>query len=118
MKYTFNTTPHTLSLIPAQEPNLIEISQDVNNKNPMLVTLKQMIQAKFKDEKSKVEGRGIIFVQTREMTQALRRWMMEDDDLRELNPEVLVGANAKDPGPSKKEFFYPLLFDWNEFHSS
>jgi hypothetical protein len=67
----------------------------------MLEKLKEKILEKFPDDKSKADGRGIIFVQTRELTTALCRWIGEDVDLKYWNPEILVGANAKDPGPGK-----------------
>ncbi|XP_064630359.1 ATP-dependent RNA helicase DHX58-like isoform X2 [Lineus longissimus] len=82
------------------EPELVQISQDPRFKNPMLATLKEKILGKFPDALSKANGRGIIFVQTREMTVALCRWIQEDEDLKDWNPQILVGANAKDPGPA------------------
>jgi hypothetical protein len=64
----------------------------------MLELLKEMLLKKYHDERSKSESCGIIFVETREMARALCRWIREDKDLQYLNPEYLVGANAKDDG--------------------
>jgi ATP-dependent RNA helicase DDX58 len=44
------------------------------------------------------DSRGIVFVKTREMTVALVNWMIETEELKELNPHNLVGTNA----PSQK----------------
>ena len=40
------------------------------------------------------ELRAILFCKTREMTEALKCWMHEDEELNLLNAEKLVGAHT------------------------
>ncbi|XP_064604093.1 ATP-dependent RNA helicase DHX58-like [Liolophura sinensis] len=63
--------------------------------NPKLRELKKMILLAYKE---KADSRGIIFVKTRDLVQALHRWMMETPDLKWLNPHKLVGQATQEEG--------------------
>ncbi|XP_019624542.1 PREDICTED: probable ATP-dependent RNA helicase DHX58 [Branchiostoma belcheri] len=81
----------------AKRKQLLEVSQEEENyPNPKLVELEKEIlktRVEFEDEL-----RGILFVKTRALTQAMTSWVRETPAIRFLNPGVLTGSSGEDVG--------------------
>ena len=59
--------------------------------NPKLATLKAHVLGHAQGNS---DMRCIIFCQTRELTFALKSWMLADNDLHDLNASTFTGKNA------------------------
>ncbi|XP_078675654.1 ATP-dependent RNA helicase DHX58-like [Branchiostoma floridae x Branchiostoma belcheri] len=81
----------------AKRKQLLEVSQEEESyPNPKLVELEKEIlktRVEFEDEL-----RGILFVKTRALTQAMTSWVRETPAIRFLNPGVLTGSSGEDVG--------------------
>ncbi|XP_052773443.1 antiviral innate immune response receptor RIG-I-like isoform X1 [Mya arenaria] len=64
---------------------------DTEPENPKLLKLEQILSKVLCEDQN---GRGIIFVRTRELAQALVRWVNETDGLNILNASEFVGQSA------------------------
>ncbi|WAR22440.1 DHX58-like protein, partial [Mya arenaria] len=73
--------------------DLREETFDTEPENPKLLKLEQILSRVLCEDKN---GRGIIFVRTRELAQALVRWVNETDGLNILNASDFVGQSASD----------------------
>lgn len=59
--------------------------------NPKLEKLKEIIFRLYRDQP---ESRVIVLIKTRDLVQAIERWMKETEGLSCLNPVKFVGAQA------------------------
>ncbi|KAL8604965.1 hypothetical protein ACOMHN_028593 [Nucella lapillus] len=73
-------------------PYLEAVSREQSDTNPKLITLEGLLTTGFREEP---ESRAIVFVKTRDLASALRKWMLRRPQLRALKPGKMVGA-----GPS------------------
>jgi len=63
----------------------------MQQENPKLEGLKQILQKQFRKSP---DSRCIIFVKTRDLVNAIHRWMTETPDLKRLGSVPFVGAQA------------------------
>lgn len=80
-----------MSLFTKSKKLLEHCVNDDNHRNPKLDALKEMIAKTYKEN---LDSRGIIFVKTRDLVQAIQNWMRETEGLKLLNPIKFVGAQA------------------------
>ncbi|CAH1262872.1 IFIH1 [Branchiostoma lanceolatum] len=86
-----------LDLFEAQSNHLIDISKREDEyPNPKLMRLEKEILKAVQELED--EFRGILFVKTRALTQAILSWVKETPALRFLNPGVLTGSGGEDVG--------------------
>jgi len=69
-----------------------ENSFDGEHENPKLLKLQEILVNKLVQD---ANARGIIFVRTRELAQAIVRWVNETPELLALQASEFVGQNAK-----------------------
>ena len=70
---------------------MLSDSFDDEPENPKLVKMGQILQDVLVADNN---ARGIIFVKTRELANALVSWINETDDLKTLQASEFVGQNA------------------------
>lgn len=70
---------------------LLQLSADINNENPKLKRLEEILKEHFH---SSSDSRGIIFTRTRQSTHSLHDWIANNATLKELNIKTaaLTGA--------------------------
>ncbi|XP_056375512.1 antiviral innate immune response receptor RIG-I [Hyla sarda] len=71
-------------------PFLIDVSKD--NENPKLDELQFILRESYQNNP---ETRTLLFVNTRALVLALKKWIDETPELRFLRPEILIGRNRR-----------------------
>ncbi|XP_006009599.1 probable ATP-dependent RNA helicase DDX58 [Latimeria chalumnae] len=74
-------------------PQLLAIAEDESNENPKLVELKFIIEEEYRNNQ---ETRTLLFVQTRSLVDALKKWIEETPTLRFLKPDILIGRGRRE----------------------
>ncbi|XP_075681774.1 antiviral innate immune response receptor RIG-I isoform X2 [Rhinoderma darwinii] len=88
---TFNEIEQKLARkFEAELPMLTEISND--NENPKLDDLQFILCESYQENP---ETRTLLFVNTRALVVALKKWIHETPELSFLNPEILIGRNRR-----------------------
>ena len=70
----------------------MQIQFDGEPTNPKLLKLQDILQVKLVND---ANARGIIFVKSRELAQAVVRWINESPDFQNLQASEFVGQGAK-----------------------
>ncbi|XP_048382375.2 probable ATP-dependent RNA helicase DDX58 [Stegostoma tigrinum] len=90
------------ALFEDKKQQLLEIDADPSNENPKLTEVKSILKEEYKNNP---ETKTILFVRTRALADALRKWLLECEALAFLQPEILLGR-SKNTGmtlPLQKE---------------
>ncbi|XP_067886728.1 probable ATP-dependent RNA helicase DDX58 isoform X2 [Heterodontus francisci] len=85
-----------------KKQQLLEIDANPTNENPKLSVMKNILNEEYKHNP---KTKTILFVRTRALADALRKWLLESQALAFLQPEMLLGR-SKSTGmtlPSQKE---------------
>lgn len=75
-------------LISGQKTHLQIVGKDPDNANPKLDEVKRLI---LQGAQKNPDLRCIVFVKTREMTEAIANWMNQDRQLKPLGTKPLAG---------------------------
>ncbi|KAM6949144.1 antiviral innate immune response receptor RIG-I [Aplochiton taeniatus] len=76
----------------AQQMHLRSLASGGQSGNPKLEALEWILQEKYREDP---DTRTVLFVRTRALADALKRWMEESDDLKFLKPGVLIGRGRR-----------------------
>ncbi|KAG9347057.1 hypothetical protein JZ751_005984 [Albula glossodonta] len=88
----FDETEQMLtSLFDAQHHLLVQQSQQ-GEENPKLKVLQFILEEEFRNNK---ETRVVLFVRTRALADAMKKWIDETESLKFLKPGVLIGRGRK-----------------------
>ncbi|XP_067839659.1 antiviral innate immune response receptor RIG-I-like isoform X3 [Heptranchias perlo] len=99
----FDETEQVLTkLFEDKKQQLLKIDADPTNENPKLSEVRRVLSEEYN---SNPNTKTILFVRTRALADALRKWLRESQALAFLQPEMLLGR-SKSTGmtlPSQKE---------------
>ncbi|XP_078070164.1 antiviral innate immune response receptor RIG-I-like isoform X2 [Mustelus asterias] len=98
----YDVTEQTLTtLFEEKKQQLMQIEADPRNENPKLSAVKDILKEEYD---SNPKTKTILFVQTRALADALKKWLQDCEALAFLKPEMLLGR-SKSSGmtlPSQK----------------
>ncbi|XP_077867713.1 antiviral innate immune response receptor RIG-I-like [Saccoglossus kowalevskii] len=91
-----------VQLFQDKQPQLEIIAADPSFSNPLLEKLGSLIQLAYQENDS---SQAIVLTKTRAACYALQSWMEETDELKHLNPGVLIGSggSGENPGLTQSE---------------
>ncbi|XP_060695436.1 antiviral innate immune response receptor RIG-I-like isoform X2 [Hemiscyllium ocellatum] len=90
------------ALFEDKKQQLSAIGADPSNENPKLTEVKSILKEEYENN---LQTKTILFVRTRALADALRKWLLECQELAFLQPEMLLGR-SKNTGmtlPLQKE---------------
>ncbi|XP_041042306.1 probable ATP-dependent RNA helicase DDX58 isoform X2 [Carcharodon carcharias] len=96
------TEQELTALFENKKQQLLEIDADPRNENPKLTEVRSILSQEYNNNP---KTRTILFVRTRALADALKKWLQECQTLAFLKPEMLLGR-SKSTGmtlPSQKE---------------
>lgn len=76
----------------AQQMHLCELASRGQTENPKLENLEFILLEKYREDP---DTRTVLFVRTRALADALKRWIEESDTLKFLKPGVLIGRGRR-----------------------
>lgn len=85
---------------------LVAKRQDVENPN-LLVLARTLEEHLLTKSKNSEKSRGIIFVRTRALAEAVVSWIKRGS-MKFLNPSVFTGTNASEEQGGKPKLFYRI----------
>ena len=93
--------------ITENKPYLEAISKEPASRNPKIMCLELMLLSAFAKNQ---ESRAMVFVKTRAQANALKDWMKETPQLKELKPGIFTGAQASVDKGGELDFLNDVFY--------